>query len=41
MAGLNNLGLSIKAKGGSDHDLAEALKIKGYIKVDDFQRATD
>ena len=36
-----NEAFSVKAKGGSDHDLAEALKTKGYIKVDDFQRAID
>jgi hypothetical protein len=36
-----NEAFSVKAAGGSDFDLAEALKNKGYVKIDDFRRAID
>lgn len=31
-----NAAFSVKAKGGTDQSLAEELKNKGYIKVEDF-----
>ena len=36
-----NEAFSVKANSGSDFDLAEVLKNKGYVKIDDFQRAID
>ncbi len=31
----------LKAKSGLDGDVAECLRRKGYVKVDDFRRAVD
>jgi len=36
-----NEAFSAKTGGGSDLDLAEILRNKGYVKIDDFQRAID
>ncbi|MFH0907318.1 MAG: hypothetical protein V1929_00955 [bacterium] len=32
---------ALKASGGSDVDFVMSLKNKGYVKLDDFQRASD
>ena len=39
-ADLNDAG-ALKSAGGSDADFAMSLKQKGYVKVEDFQRAKD
>ncbi len=36
-----NAAAGLKSTGGSDADFAMSLKDKGYVKVDDFERATD
>lgn len=32
---------ALKSQGGSDGDVAEFLRNKGYVKVDDFRRAAE
>ncbi|MBC8391795.1 MAG: hypothetical protein H8E17_04420 [Deltaproteobacteria bacterium] len=36
-----NAAAALKSAGGSDADFAISLKDKGYVKVEDFQRAKD
>ena len=36
-----NAATALKSAGGSDADFAMSLKDKGYVKVEDFQRAKD
>jgi hypothetical protein len=36
-----NEAFTVKSRTGSDAELALFLKSKGYVKVDDFQRAKD
>ena len=33
--------LEVKQQGGSDRDVAEYLRVRGYVRVEDFRRATD
>jgi len=36
-----NAAAALRSTGGSDADFAMSLKDKGYVKVEDFRRATD
>jgi hypothetical protein len=36
-----NAATALISAGGSEADFAMSLKDKGYVKVDDFERATD